>query len=911
MVSTNPLFVSSFYFKITLLFQKQYIMIINLYNSLKINNKSYFVMRENKMQGYRFLLTTLSLLFFVTSHGQVAPKKPTSSDIYEAIQKLNVLGSVLYVAAHPDDENTRMISYFANARHIDITYLSLTRGDGGQNLIGSELREMLGALRTQELLMARYTDGGKQLFSRANDFGFSKSPAETMRIWGKQEVLSDVVWAIRKLQPDILINRFSTDTSYDTHGHHTSSAIMGVEAFEVSNDPSVFSEQMKYGVKPWQPRRIFQNISWWWFQDQAKFDEYVKKEQTVTIDAGVYLPTRGKSNDEIAAESRSMHKCQAMGMLSSRGSSLEYLQYLKGSKSDVKATKDPFEGINTSWSRLEGGEPIGKALAEIQAKFRLDDPSASLSDLVKVRGMIQKLPESVWKTRKLKDIEEVIKWSAGLYLEATSDGYSYVGAASGEMTIEAINRSNAKVKLDKVSMITSKNCSTCPFPALIDTVFQSDLTNNKRVQYKKKVKIPDNISLTTPYWLTEKAPIGLYTVKDQILRGLPETPRDLKAVFDITIEGQAFRFEADIVHRYANPAKGEIYRPLEITPPVFVNIAEKVYVFGDNDPKDVRFVVKSGSENVTGYLKPEVPKGWRIEPNALDFNLKFKNEETVLSFKLFPPDGESEAIVKAQAYVMPKMAVSDNTDPIAVLTKSVKLIEYDHIPTQTVLMPAESKIVKLDVKKRGTQIGYFMGAGDDVPACLEQIDYNVTQLTDSHFQNAEGLNKFDAIVLGIRAYNTKEKLKFYNTKLLDYVKNGGTVLVQYNTNGRDLVLPNFGPYPFKVGRNRTTEEDAEMRMLKPNHAVLNIPNKITSKDFDGWVQERGLYFLSEWDAQYEAILSCNDLNEKKEDGALLVAKYGKGYYIYTGLSFFREMPMGVPGAYRLFANLLSIGKQLP
>jgi LmbE family N-acetylglucosaminyl deacetylase len=868
-------------------------------------------MKFSKTHLFRFSLTLLSILGFITNYAQVAPKKPTSSDIYEAIQKLNVLGSVLYVAAHPDDENTRMISYFANARHIDITYLSLTRGDGGQNLIGSELREMLGALRTQELLMARNTDGGKQLFSRANDFGFSKSPAETMQIWGKQEVLSDVVWAIRKLQPDIIINRFSTDTSYDTHGHHTSSAILGSEAFDISNDPSVFSEQMKFGVKPWQSRRIFQNISWWWFQDQAKFDEYVKKEQTVFVDAGVFLPTRGKSNDEIAAESRSMHKCQAMGMLSSRGSSLEYLQYLKGAKGDVRATKDPFEGINTSWSRLEGGEPIGKAMSEIEKKFRLDDPSASLSDLVKVRGMIQKLPESVWKTRKLKELEEVVKWASGLYLEATSDGYSYVGAASGEMTLEAINRSNAKVKVDKITMITAKNCSNCSSPALIDTVLNTELLYNKRILFKKKIKIPESILLTTPYWLTEKAPIGLYNVQSQILRGLPETPRDLKAVFEMTIEGASFRFETDVVHRYANPAKGEIYRPLEITPAVFVNIAEKVYVFGDNDAKDVRFIVKAGAENINGNLKPEVPKGWRVEPLSLDFSLKFKNEETVLTFKVFPPEGESEAIIKAQAYIMTKSDASDKSNPIAILTKSVKTIEYDHIPTQTVLIPAESKIVKINVLKRGTQIGYFMGAGDDMPACLEQIDYNVTQLNDSHFQNTEGLNKFDAIVVGIRAYNTKEKLKFYNQKLLDYVKNGGTLVVQYNTNGRDLVLPNFGPYPFKVGRNRTTEEDAEMRMLKPNHAVLNVPNKITSKDFDGWVQERGLYFLSEWDEQYETILSCNDTNEKKEDGALLVAKYGKGHYIYTGLSFFREMPMGVPGAYRLFANLLSIGKQLP
>ena len=841
---------------------------------------------------------------------QGAPKKPNSADIYDALKKLQTLGSVLYVAAHPDDENTRMISYFANARHIDITYLSITRGDGGQNLIGNELREMLGALRTQELLMARSIDGGKQMFTRASDFGFSKSPAETFRMWNKNEVLSDVVWAMRKVQPDIVINRFSIDTSFDTHGHHTGSAILSNEAFDKAGDPSVYPEQLKY-FKAWQPKRLFCNQTWWFYGNQDTFNKVAEREKFVKFDAGVYLPTRGKSNDEIAAESRSMHRCQAMGTLSSRGANPEYLSVIKVAKGEIKPTKDPFEGINTSWTRVEGGEPIGKMLTDITKNFQFDNPAASVTDLLKVRKMIQALPAGLWKDKKSVEIEKVIQWCTGLYIEAVAKDYAVTQNNKVDINIEVINRSDVSIALKNVKIL-QKIAPKATWATSVDSTFTADLKNNISKTLKYNVLIDLNTVTTNPYWLEKAGTIGLYNVEDQILRGLPETPRSLEAEFLLTIGDQNITYRMPIVYRFGNPSKGEVYRPVEVTPSVFVNLVEKVYVFHDTEPKDVSFVVKAGADNVKGILKPQVPKGWRLEPEALDFALKIKGEEKVLSYKLIPTQGESEAVIKAQVLMLPKMAVMDNDVQYQpVLTKSVKLIEYDHIPTQTVLQPAEAKIVKLNIEKRGNNIGYFMGAGDEMPACLEQIGYKVTLLGDHDFQNTEGLRRFDAIVMGIRAYNTKEKLKFQNEKLMDYVKNGGTLVVQYNTNGRDLLLPQFGPYPFKLGRGRTTEEDAEVRILKPEHAVLNTPNKITKKDFEGWVQERGLYFLSEWDNQYEVILSCNDVGEKKEDGGLVIAKVDKGYFIYTGYSFFRQLPAGVPGAYRLFTNLLSLGKQLP
>lgn len=838
-------------------------------------------------------ITAFLLLFSYLLSAQVAPKKPTSADIYEGIKRLQTLGSVLYIAAHPDDENTRLIAYMANERRMNTTYLSLTRGDGGQNLIGNELREMLGVLRTQELLMARSVDGGKQLFSRANDFGFSKSPAETMRIWSKNDVLADAVWAIRKTQPDIIINRFSTDTTVDTHGHHTASAVLSQEAFELAADPKAYPEQLKY-VRVWQPSRLFFNTSWFFYGSQEKFAA-ADKSKMLNIDMGVFYPTRGKSNNEIAAESRSMHKCQGFGMLSSRGSEPEYLDFLKGTL--PKPDTDPFEGINTTWERIgTSGNDIKKVLAYIEQNFKFDNPAASVPELVNAMRMIEKLPaDNHWRNIKLAEIKDIIRWAAGLYLEASTTIASNVAGQELILNIEAINRSKNDITLEKISYIGFDE----------DTTLNMSLENNRRNTYKKRLTIPLATPFSDPYWLRETATYGMYRVDNQLLRGLPETARPLRVRFDILIGTTPISYEQDIVNRYERPDKGELYRPFEVTPSVFVNISEKVYVFGSNDAKNIEFLVRAGKDKLNGTLRPKVPKGWTISPETLDFNLKIKGEETVLSFQLIPPKDETEGNVSAE------VILKEGENKITLAAKSVKFIEYDHIPAQTVLYPATAKILKINILKRGNNIGYVMGAGDEMPEYLEQIGYNVTQITDKDFANVENLKKFDAIVVGIRAYNTKEKLKFNNQKLLDYVAEGGNVIVQYNTAGRDLVLPQFGPYPFKLGRGRTTEEDAPVRFLKPEHSVLNIPNKITEKDFDGWVQERGLYFLSEWDNNYEAVLSCNDVGEKAENGGLVVAKHGKGYYIYTGYSFFRQLPAGVSGAYRLFANLISIGKQVP
>lgn len=831
----------------------------------------------------RYVLLWLMCVLLVQAAFAQAPKRWTSGDIHEAIQKLNFLGSALYIAAHPDDENTRLISYLANEVKAETAYLSMTRGDGGQNLIGPEISELLGVIRTQELLAARRIDGGNQMFTRANDFGYSKNPEETLDIWNKDAILSDVIWAIRKWQPDLIINRFDHDGTRPNHGHHTASAMLSHEAFDLAGKKDVYPEQLKY-VEPWQPRRLFLNTSWWFYGSQEAFAK-VDKSDMITIDVGVFYPIKGKSNNEIAAESRSMHKCQGFGSMGMRGSEPEYIKLLKG---DLPDNTNLFSGINTTWTRVKGGEPIGKILAEVEKEFQYENPGASVPKLMQAYKLIKALPDGHWKQLKQKEIEEVIKACMGLFAEAVAKDYSATPGQVAELNIEVTNRSDVDATLQSVVFL----------PENKERAINEKLANNLPFLSQHRVMIPEDIAYTNPYWLNEPWKLGRYTVEAQLMRGLPETPHTFKVRYNLLVAGEPLSFETNVVFKRADDVKGEVYRPFEITPPVFANVQEKVYVFSNGAPQTVEVLLKSGAPETKGFVKLEHPAGWRVEPQQIDFDLNLKGQETLVRFQLFPPDEQSEG------QVTPVVTINGKA-----YSKEVVFIQYDHIPTQTVLRDAASKVVKIDIKKAGDRIGYYMGAGDDIPASLRQIGYNVTLLEDSDLM-AENLKRYDAVILGVRAYNTKERLKFAQPALMEYVKNGGTLIVQYNTSG-DLVIPmnEIAPYSLRISRDRVSVEEAEVRFLKPEHAILNFPNKITKKDFEGWVQERGLYFPNEWSDEFTAILSCNDPGEPARDGGLLVAEYGKGHYIYTGYSFFRELPAGVSGAFRLFANMISIGKE--
>jgi LmbE family N-acetylglucosaminyl deacetylase len=827
----------------------------------------------------------LTLLFLLLTIGPVmgqAPKSWNSADIHQAIQKLNFLGSALYVAAHPDDENTSLIAYLSNEVKANTAYLSLTRGDGGQNEIGPEIRELLGLIRTQELLAARRTDGGSQLFTRANDFGYSKHPDETLEIWQRREVTADVAWAIRKWRPDIIINRFDLRRAGETHGHHTSSAILSNEVFDRTADENYFSEQLKY-VDPWQPRRLFYNTSWWRYGGREAFAK-VDKSNMAHVDIGVYYSTRGLSNTEISARSRSMHKSQGFGVVGSRGSEMEYLEIVKGDM--PKDPTDLFEGINTTWTRVEGGAPIGELLAQVEREFDFVHPEASVPRLVKAYRLIKELPDGYWKQVKQEEIEEVIFACLGLFAEAVGEDASAVPGAEIDVQLEIINRSDIPVELTTVALQ----------PTGWDSTITKKLVYNEAVSWWQKVQLPADISLTNPYWLNKKGDLGMYTVEDQQLRGLPETPRTFKAVFTLKIEGEPISLAKDVIYKYRDAVKGEVYEPFEITTPVFANLEEKVYVFGDEEPQSVQVLLKAGADKVRGQIELCHGKNWRVEPEKQAFELAFKGEEKKLTFQLFPPDGQEEG------YISPLVTVDGKTYDREIVT-----IDYDHIPKQTVLRQSEAKVAKIDLKKAGERIGYIVGLGDEVHGSLSQAGYQVTILEKEDL-NLQNLKQFDAVILGARVYNAID-LRFYQSALLQYVEEGGTMIVQYNKNfGLTVPLEEIAPYPLKISRDRVSKEDAPVRFLNPEHPILNFPNEITQKDFEGWVQERGLYFPDEWDEKYEAVISSNDPDETPKDGGLLVAKYGKGYYIYTGYSWFRELPAGVPGAFRIFANMISIGQ---
>ncbi len=821
-------------------------------------------------------LIFISFLLIFSSAIAQKPQKLNTNQIYEKVQKLNFLGSALYVAAHPDDENTRLIAYLANNVKARTAYLSLTRGDGGQNLIGPEIRELLGVIRTQELLAARGVDGGEQRFSRANDFGYSKHPDETLEIWNKDKVLSDVVWAIRTFKPDVIINRFNHRTPGTTHGHHTSSAMLSVEAFDLAGDKSKYTEQLKH-TDIWQPNRLFFNTSWWFYGSRENFAK-ADKSKMLNFDIGVYYPLKGLSNNELASIASSQHLCQGFGRLTTRGEQTEWVEFLKGDF--PKDKKDVFSGINTTWNRVEGGGAIGDILYDVEKNFDFVNPSKHLPSLLKAYALINNLKDEHWKAIKAAEIKDIIQACAGLYMEASAKSSSATPDSSVKVDFEVLNRSTSSMDLTSIEWL----------PANKTVAKDIDLLSNKRQNFTEELSL-NGIKYSDPYWLKDVWDLGMYTVNDQNLIGKPETPRPIQVKFNLMIEDTPISFTKNVIRRYSQRDKGEIYEPFEVLPKVTTKLKDKVIIFADNTSKKIAVEVKSGASNVEGDVTLNVPNGWTVSPEKASFSIEQKGDKRVVDFMVTPSKGQSEGYINSVA------TINGNT-----FDKELIEINYNHIPKQSILLPSKAKVVRLDIRKEGESIGYIQGSGDAVPESLRQIGYTVTEVSpESITENS--LDGFDAVVVGIRAYNTKKVLQFKQKYLLEYVKNGGNVIVQYNTNRRVDVK---APYTLQLSRDRVTDEHAKVTMLAKEHGVLNYPNKIETNDFEGWVQERGLYFPNNWSSEYKPILSMNDKGETPKKGSLLVAKYGKGNYIYTGLSFFRELPAGVPGAYKLFANLLSL-----
>ena len=787
-----------------------------------------------------------------------------------ALEKLNVLGSVLYIAAHPDDENTGLMAYFSEGRKYRSAYLSLTRGSGGQNLIGPEKGVEIGILRTQELLQARKIDGGEQYFSRALDFGYSKSVEETFQFWGKEDILKDVVWVIRKYRPDIIVTRFLGDGS-GGHGNHTASALLAQEAFKDAADPNKFPDQLKY-VQPWQTKRIFWNS---WRPSDSE------KSNLLSVDVGDYNPLLAKSYTEIAALSRSMHKSQGFGISGSRGSRSEYFQFIDGEP----ASKDIFDGINTTWERIKNGKAIGQHISEIIKSFNADKPAASVNALLQVYDEMNKIKNNYWVDVKKKELLNIIQSCCGLWMEAIADDYS---AAPGDMVkIKStfVNRSDQNIKLVKIEFPTIKS----------DKDINSSLKNNDPVSVESSIQIPASYPISQPYWLVKEPSKGKFNVEDQQLIGLAENPPAIPVKFYFEFDGKKLEYEVPLQYRWNDHVEGENYRQFEIRPPVVANVINNVMIFPDKNPKEIQIKLMSNSPDVNGKVSIELTEGWKTSPAEIPFSIQNKYDEQTITFKITPPENQSEVSAKIVMNVNGKD-----------YSKGLVEISYPHIPHEVYFPESEVKLVRLDIKKFADNIGYLMGSGDEIPNCLKDMGYKVTMLDNSSLQPSN-LSRFDVIITGIRAYNTNEQIKYYQSNLMEYVKKGGTFIVQYSQ-PRDLQVNEIGPYPLTLSRDRITDETAKINFVDPNNQLLIFPNKITENDFNGWVQERGLYFADKWDDKYQAIFSGHDPDGSELKGSTLFTHYGKGIFIYTALAWFRQLPAGVPGAYRIFANLISAGR---
>lgn len=826
-----------------------------------------FWMKSLSLGMRKPFLSVIVLLASMLSKSTVQAQNPqwNAAEIKLNLEKLNVLGSVLYFAAHPDDENTRLIAWLAQEKKYRTGYLSLTRGDGGQNLIGTEQGVELGLIRTQELLAARKIDKGEQFFSSAYDFGFSKTPEETFDFWDKQRVLAEAVWLIRKFRPDLIITRFPPDAR-GGHGHHQASAMLAHEAFKAAADPKQFPEQLQY-VKPWQAKRLLWNTFNFGGQDNTREDQ-------LKVDIGNYNALIGASYGEIAAHSRSSHKSQGFGSAAQRGSSIEYFEYVDG----APATASPLEAIDTSWKRIPNSGTVQSLIAKINQNYQIDKPESALPDLLQLYKALDQIKDDYWRDQKKKEVEKLILACGGIWFESIAKNPDY---ALGDQ----INVDNA--------IIARRPDVTVQLVKLNGKEIHKNLVSNLLLKDTISVRATN---ATQPYWLNEPHAKGKFNVRDFNLTGYPENPDHPKVRFELMINGTTVTFDQHIQYKYTDPVRGEIYNPVVILPQLTAKSSSPLALTQNAQSVKVNISFQKNGQTPAQsfHITPIGIKGWEINPAS--FELQFTPDVNRLSKEItISPLNPAISSIDTLLFRV------DQKDRL----KEIKTIGYNHIPEIVYFPDVAIKMSNINLINTVKKVAYIHGAGDLIPESLSAIGIKVDILNSEQLLKSD-LSGYDAIILGVRIFNVNKDIAQIQNKLFDYVNTGGTVVEQYNvSNG--LVSKNFGPYAFSLGRNRVTDELAAVHFDEKD-PIFNYPNKITKVDFDNWVQERGLYFAENIDKRYRTPLAMQDPGEPLHKGALLIADYGKGKFVYTSLSFFRQLPAGIPGAYRLFVNLLSKSK---
>jgi LmbE family N-acetylglucosaminyl deacetylase len=810
------------------------------------------------------------------------------AEILHELRAFRIVGTVLHVAAHPDDENTQLITYLARGRALRAAYLSVTRGDGGQNLLGPQLGEKLGVARTQELLEARKIDGGRQFFTRAIDYGFSKDVREALRVWGKEEVLGDVVRVIRRFRPDVIVTRFSPEAG-GTHGHHTASAVLALEAFRLAGDSTAYREQLGE-LTAWQPKRILMNTGGGRGRGAA-----TGAPQSISINIAGTDPISGESFAALASRSRGMHRTQGFGQGGGAGRgargggggpTMETMTLLAGEPASV----DLMDGIDTTWSRVPGGAPIGQLANDVIARFNAADPAASLPALLEIRRRLAELPRDILLDEKRAQLDRIVQMCLGLVVTTTTPRAEVTADEPVPLRFGATLSANAQVRWVGVRFhladSTARNFDL-PAPRALTPALESP----------HEIVTPPlrGLPISQPYWLRESGNTGLFRVADTRLIGDAESAPQLRVSYVMEVGGQRMLVPDEPVELVAGVTGVNARRRMHIIAPVSLAFPSEAGVFRPGATRSVSVMARAARANAVGSVGLEVPTGWRVTPASRTFALGAAGDSATFAFDVSAPAAGGQASITAFVQTGSGRFVNQRVE-----------VRYDHIPLQLLQSPARLRASSFAMETRGRRVGYLPGAGDAIPQSLVEMGYEVKMLGASDLTE-QGLAGLDAVVIGIRAYNTNAALPAGNEALFAYVERGGTLITQYNTTA--MLRTPVAPYALTISDDRVTDENAAVTLLAPDHPVLNTPNRITTADFQGWIQEQGLYYPRTWDSsRFTPILASSDEGEAPLRGSLLVAQHGRGWFVYTGLVFFRQLPAGVPGAYRLFANLVALGK---
>jgi LmbE family N-acetylglucosaminyl deacetylase len=842
-------------------------------------------------------LIVLLVAFISAAYASDVAEDRGAMGLSQTLKRLDIVESVLHTGAHPDDENSSLLAWLARGQGVRTAYLAANRGDGGQNLLGTELFEPLGVIRTEELLSARALDHAQQFFTPTFDFGFSKTSKETLDKWGHDQTLADFVRVIRQFRPEIIVSRF-TGTASDGHGHHQAAGILTKEAFKAAADPAFFPE---YG-KPWQAKKLYLSG-----MGGGRGRGRGPETPGIDVNVGEFDPVLGRSYNEIAIEGRSFHRSQGQGGAREKGPRTARLSLIDKTV-DVPDTATLYAGTLYKLPDLAQLEPglgtdlvaLEQKITAIREKVKLTQPADVVPDLMEAIRLFQQIEsratnEHVHFLLKLKepDFYEAARLAAGLVVDVMASDDTLIPGQEFDLTVDVINGGPFDF-----STVQSSPDLPPGWTAEFAGSTGSSAPGQKLTQ-RFKVKVGASAPYTQPYWLQQPRNGDRFVWPKGSAVSMPFDPPLLDTVVDAKYDAGTIEMHQAAVFRHVDQLYGEERSHLNVVPALSLRVSPEIGVVPLAGNRKKEFTVTIENQDTVpaeSQVSLVVPEGWSVAPVSQPVKFAKQGEKTTLSFTVSVPPVAGDFKVQAVAKV-------GNQE----YKTGYQAIAYPHIETHYIYSPAESSVEVFDVKTLATTVGYVEGAGDTVADALKQLGISVTLLSAQDLATAD-LSRYQTIILGIRAYAVRDDLRAYNDRLMEFVKNGGTLITQYNRSN-EFPAMQIGPYPFTLTGNNTyrvTDENAPVKILDPENNIFNVPNKITDRDFEGWIQERGTYFLSQWDPQYKPLLESQDPGEQPLQGGLVVGKYGKGTYVYAGYVFFRELPAGVKGAFRLFSNLVSI-----